>query len=116
MTQTERRIFLIKELMRERAEYADFSIPYGEAGQKKLLRSLLNIRPPRHISEEFLAVQDEYLREEIRKKGVTDIDSLIPARTDIYLWQGDITTLACDAIVNAANSAMLGCFYPCHGA
>lgn len=115
MTQTERRIFLIKELLRERAEYADFSIPSGEAGQKKLLRSLLNIRPPRHISEEFLAVQDEYLREEIRKKGVTDIDSLIPARADIYLWQGDITTLACDAIVNAANSAMLGCFYPCHG-
>lgn len=62
------------------------------------------MRYPGRISEEFLKVQDEYLREENEHKGVTDIVDLTPVEKDIYLWQGDITTLKCDAIVNAANS------------
>lgn len=115
MTQVEKRQYLISELLKETPEHMTISIPSGEAGQKKLLRSLLNIRPPDPVSKDFLAVQDEYLREEINKKGITDMDSLTPVLPDIYLWQGDITTLECDAIVNAANSGMLVCFCPCHG-
>lgn len=115
MTHAEKRRFLILQLLNEKPEYQKIIIPPDEDGQKKLLRSLFNVRPPKPVSNEFLTVQDEYLREEIRKKGVTNIDDLSPAKRDIYLWQGDITTLSCDAIVNAANSALLGCFYPCHG-
>ena len=62
----------------------------------------------------FLKVQDEYLKEEINKKGIVDINNLNPIQKGIYLWQGDITTLRCDAIVNAANSAMTGCYVPNH--
>ena len=75
----------------------------------------MNIRLPRQVGEEFLKIQDEYLQEEIRRKGITETDSLIPVQEEMYLWQGDITTLRCDAIVNAANSQMLGCFCPNHG-
>lgn len=115
MTQNEKRNYLISELLREAPEYGDVSVPPDEAGQKKLLRSLFNLREPKPASAEFLRIQDEYLCEEIRKKGITYIEDLTPVLPDIYLWQGDITTLACDAVVNAANSAMLGCFCPCHG-
>lgn len=113
MTQAERRRFLIDYLLAERGEEKD--IPRDEYDQKKLLRSLINVRLPAPVSEEFLQIQDEYLREETRKKGVTDIKDLRSPQKGIYLWQGDITTLGCDAIVNAANSRLLGCFYPCHG-
>ena len=89
-------------------------IPSGEENQKMLLRALLNVRPPREISEEFLNVQDAYLQEETRKKGITDLTDLTPVSDGIYLWQGDITTLKCDAIVNAANSGMTGCYVPNH--
>ena len=70
---------------------------------------------PKPANSDFLAVQDAYLKEEIRKKGITYISDLQPIEPEIYLWRGDITTLCCDAIVNAANSEMLGCFCPCHG-
>ena len=113
MTQTEKRLWLISSLLSERGE--NFGIPSDEYGQKRLLRSLFNIRMPRAADEEFLRIQDEYLSEETREKGITDIADLDPVREDLYLWQGDITTLRCGAIVNAANSQMLGCFSPCHG-
>lgn len=119
MTQKERRIYLIKELLNEQREYGgprheDPDIPADEQAQKRLLRSLFNIRMPRPVSGEFLEIQDAYLQEETRQKGVTDIAELTPAEDGIYLWQGDITTLKCDAIVNAANSGMTGCYVPNH--
>lgn len=114
MTQQQRRQYLIQELLKEQPQYPEIEIPQEEQGQKQLLRSLLNIRMPRPAGAEFLAVQDAYLQEEIRRKGITRLDDLQPVQEGIYLWQGDITTLACDGIVNAANSQMLGCFVPCH--
>ena len=113
MLQQERRIYLIKELLKEQQE--KIKIPKTSTLQKQLLRALFNIRLPKEASNEFLKIQDEYLQEEIAKKGITDYHLLIPIKKGIYLWQGDITTLCCDAIVNAANSQMLGCFYPNHG-
>lgn len=115
MTQTERRLFLMKELLREHPEYRNIEIPENTQEQKNLLRSLFNIRPPRSASKEFLKVQDEYLQAETAEKGITDLADLTPVQEGVYLWQGDITTLRCGAIVNAANSQMLGCFVPCHG-
>ncbi len=115
MTQEERRFFLIKKLIDEQPRYVGTKIPNGMAEQKKLLRSLMNVRLPYSVSEAFLATQDEYLRTETAAKGITDIAELTPVEDGIYLWQGDITTLRCGAIVNAANSGMTGCYVPCHG-
>lgn len=115
MTQTERRVFLIRELIREQPQYAGLAIPREEGGQKRLLRSLMNVRRPRPIPSDFLAVQDAYLQEELAEKGVTDLLDLTPVAKGLYLWKGDITTLRCGAIVNAANSGMTGCYVPCHG-
>ena len=115
MTQQERRIFLIRKLIDETPGYRGLRIPDDTAGQKSMLRALMNVRPPRPIGDDFLSVQDEYLQEEIAVRGVTDLDSLTPVEDGIYLWQGDITTLRCGAIVNAANSGMTGCYVPCHG-
>ena len=70
---------------------------------------------PLPATDEFLAIQDTYLQEEVHQKGITNVDDLQPLQQGIYLWQGDITTLKCDGIVNAANSQMLGCFCPNHG-
>lgn len=115
MTQTERRIYLIKELLREKPQLNIMEIPKNKQEQKNLLRSLFNIRMPQAANHEFLEVQDAYLQTEIAEKGITELTDLHPMQKDIYLWKGDITTLCCDAIVNAANSQMLGCFCPCHG-
>ena len=115
MTQTERRLYLIQELKKEQPGYAGLKIPEDEDGQKRLLRSLFNVRMPYPAGQDFLEVQDACLQEEIRRRGITDFADLQPVQEGIYLWQGDITTLRCDAIVNAANSQMLGCFVPCHG-
>lgn len=115
MTQTERLIFLINYLINEDSALKSIVIPAKNAERRRLLRSLMNIRPPKAISKEFLEVQNAYLQEECSKKGVISLSDLSPAQPGIYLWQGDITRLSVDAIVNAANSAMLGCFVPCHG-
>ena len=115
MTQEKRLDLLISYLLGEHPEYKTFSIPAGNEAKRKLFRSLANVRPPAPASNEFLKIQDEYLQEEIRKKGITNIENLTPAENNIFLWKGDITTLCTDAIVNAANNRMLGCFIPCHG-
>ena len=121
MTQTERCEWLIKYLLNEPDspdEYKNIELPPhdDEAAQKDLLRSLMNVRPPRPVSNEFLKIQDEYLTERNKERGITDIATLknVPADKRLFLWQGDITTLNADAIVNAANSALLGCFAPLH--
>lgn len=115
MTQEERLEYLIDQLLHEKEEYKTIAVPSDSHGKRRLLRSLMNIRMPLPISREFLEIQDEYLKEETAKKGITRLEDLRPVLPGIYLWQGDITTLAADAIVNAANSQMLGCFVPCHG-
>lgn len=115
MTQTERRKYLIAALLKEQPQYAELEIPSNEQEQKALLRSLFNIRMPLPVTDKFLTIQDAYLQEETRKKGVTALSALKHVQKGIYLWRGDITTLQCDGIVNAANSQMLGCFCPNHG-
>lgn len=115
MTQVEKRKYLIAALLKEQPQYSNLKIPSNEQEQKILLRSLFNIRMPQPVSHEFLEVQDAYLQKEIEQRGIIDFEDLQPIQQGLYLWQGDITTLKCDAIVNAANSQMLGCFCPNHG-
>lgn len=114
MTQSQRREFLISALLKEDPRYQQMGIPTDAGEQTYLLRSLMNVRMPKAIDAEFLAVQDDYLQAETKSKGITDIADLTPIQENLYLWQGDITTLRCDAIVNAANSGMTGCYYPNH--
>ena len=114
MNQTERRLYLLQALLSERPEYRDWTIPQNADEQRRLLRGLMNVRPPRLCGEELLRVQDAYLQQLLAERGVTDADDLSPVQPGMYLWQGDITTLKCDAIVNAANSGMTGCYAPNH--
>ena len=114
MTQSQRRSYLIEKLLQERREYMGVSLPTEEE-QRRLLRGLMNLRPPAHVSGEFLQVQDAYFQERLKERGVTQLEDLRPVQPGLYLWQGDITTLEVDAIVNAANSGMTGCYVPCHG-
>lgn len=114
MTQEGRLDYLIKTLAAEQPRYAGLELPADREEKRALLRALFNLRPPLPADERLLAVQDEYLAEELRARGTTLAAELAPLSGDICLWQGDITTLAADAVVNAANSAMLGCFVPCH--
>lgn len=114
MTQEERRIRLTAALLEERGEKADPGDVGNEKAQKERLRALFNTRPPWPVSSEFLALQDAFLQEERNIRGVTSAASIPFMRGRLCLWQGDITLLECDAIVNAANSAMLGCFQPGH--
>lgn len=114
MNQSEKRHFLISELLKERTDYQEIQIPIQDEEQKKILRALMNVRLPGAVSEEFLNVQDDYLTGELSKKGIVKVTDLKPQQKGIYVWQGDITRLATDAIVNAANSGMTGCYQPNH--
>ncbi len=114
MNQIETRLFLIQALLKEQPEYRDIDIPSDAAGQRQLLRGLMNVRRPANIGADFLQVQDAYLQAAAASKGITDAADLTPVQPGSYLWQGDITTLRCDAIVNAANSGMTGCYIPNH--
>lgn len=114
MNQSERRRFLIRYLLNEEPQYRKTEIPFSAGEQKRLLRGLMNVRMPKEIGEDFLKVQDEYLTEIAEEKGVVSLAELEPVQDGIYLWQGDITRLSVDAIVNAANSGMTGCYHPNH--
>lgn len=108
---------LIQILCAERGENAPVLSDLSDREKGRCFRALVNVRSPKAASKEFLQLQDEYLQEQLQLKGITDISELLPSPIDpeLYLWQGDITTLKCDGIVNAANSQMLGCFCPNHG-
>ena len=114
MSQSEKLLFLIKYLLSERSDLGKISIPDNESEQFRLYRSLVNIRPAIKADDDFLKAEDEFLTNLIAEKGITDIADLKPIESGVYLWKGDITTLKCGAIVNAANSGMTGCWQPCH--
>ena len=123
MTQSERRRFLIDTLLKEQQKYSGFLAVSGNSdedisndkdGQKRLLRSLMNIRMPHEADAEFIKIQDEYLRQANEEKGVVTLNDIDEVSGDIYVWKGDITRLKAGAIVNAANSGMTGCYQPCH--
>ena len=114
MTQDERLNFLIEAFKAEAKEYEKLCVPTDRDGKRQLLRGLMNVRMPGPMSAEVLAVQDAYLRERAEKKGIVDLQDIPVICEGLSVWQGDITRLAVDAIVNAANSAMLGCFVPGH--
>ena len=123
MTQTERLDYLVEEFKEDSVRYRDLETPEDTEGKKRILRSLMNIRMPRHMDAGVIEVQDEYLKERIQENGIVTLSD-IPTIADkgsthafadkLSVWQGDITRLAVDAIVNAANSQMLGCFVPMH--
>src|SRR5574344_11075 len=114
MNQIERRKYLIDYLKNEDPQYAFFAFPKEESEQRRYLRTFLNIRQPLPITADFLKVQDKYLQEEIKAKGIVDYHKTEKITNQIYLYKGDITLLKCDAVVNAANEELLGCFIPCH--
>lgn len=114
MTQEERLNYLVDVFKADSYEYKSLKVPEDVEGKRRILRSLMNIRMPKPIDDEILAVQDEYLQERAREKGIVKLSDIAVIKDKISIWQGDITCLAVDAIVNAANSQMLGCFVPMH--
>lgn len=105
-------------LLEEMPQHRKFAAQFTDEtfSQRQLFRSLMNVRPAMPLSQEYIELQDMILSAEHKEKGVVDVLSLpTTADPNIILWRGDITRLNSDVIVNAANSALLGCFYPCHG-
>lgn len=118
MKKIEQLQYLVEVLLNEMPEYKKEAqkIPLDLDAQRQLFRSLMNLRQPGPLSKEFLTVQNVFLQAETEEKGIVDVrDFSQMGRYPIALWQGDITRLQVDAIVNAANAELLGCFYPCHG-
>ena len=114
MTQEERLDYLVEAFKTDSEEYKDLETPKEAESKRRVLRSLMNIRMPRNISSDVLLVQDEYLRERSEEKGIVSLSDIPEIRKGLSIWQRDIPRLAVDAIVNAANSQMLGCFVPMH--
>ena len=114
MTQEQRLDYLVEAFKADSGEYRDLQTPGDAEGKRRILRSLMNVRMPRKLPEAVLAVQDEYLTERNAEKGTVQLADIPVIRDGLSIWQGDITRLAVDDIVNAANSQMLGCFVPMH--